>query len=103
MGLCGALLESLFRRLSSREESLSAQMTLRRAVRILGMGDGSWTGRVGQVFWPGLLGGREEVGRRHRELLRANHPDCGGSAFLMGRINEARQFLDEWKKWLHES
>lgn len=37
----------------------------------------------------------EDVRAAHRELMKAVHPDHGGSAFLAARINEARDVLVE--------
>jgi len=36
---------------------------------------------------------KEQIKEAHRKIMRANHPDVGGSAFLASKINEARDVL----------
>ncbi len=35
----------------------------------------------------------KRIQERHRKMLIANHPDMGGSTFLAGKINEAKDVL----------
>ena len=49
-----------------------------------------------------ILGVREgadpkRIQDRHRKLLIANHPDMGGSTYIAGKINEAKDLLTKGK------
>ncbi|KAH0485135.1 MAG: uncharacterized protein KVP18_005164 [Porospora cf. gigantea A] len=35
----------------------------------------------------------DTVSTRHKQLMLRNHPDNGGSTFLAGKINEAKDFI----------
>ena len=50
-----------------------------------------------------ILGVRESsapkrIKEAHRKLLILNHPDTGGSTFIAGKINEAKELLLKGKK-----
>ena len=53
-------------------------MTRQRALEILGLKEGA---------------SDEAVRQAHRDLMRKIHPDHGGSGYLAGQINAARDFL----------
>ncbi len=36
---------------------------------------------------------KEKIMARYRTLMKANHPDLGGSPFLSSKINEAKELL----------
>jgi hypothetical protein len=54
------------------------RMTREEALRVLGLGEGV---------------GEPEIRAAHRRLMRAAHPDQGGSDWLAARLNEARDVL----------
>merc|ERR1712216_984407 len=54
------------------------KMTRREAALILGIRESS---------------PRDRVRAAHRKVLRANHPDMGGSTYMASKINEAKDHL----------
>ena len=54
------------------------EMTKSEAARILGVRESA---------------DAETVQKKHRKLMILNHPDRGGSTFLAGKVNEAKQVL----------
>ena len=55
-----------------------AKMTRREAALILGVRESAAPDRIKDA---------------HRRILRINHPDIGGSTFLAGKVNEAKDLL----------
>ena len=65
------------------EGGFEDQMTRREAALILGVRESSAAKRIKEA---------------HRKLLILNHPDTGGSNFLSGKINEAKELLLKGKR-----
>jgi hypothetical protein len=59
---------------------VSGQMSRAEALQVLGLGDGA---------------GPDEIRDAHRRLMLKLHPDLGGSDYLAGKINLARDVLLE--------
>jgi len=57
------------------------RMTRREAALILQMSERNLT--------------KPNIRKRHRELMLLNHPDRGGSPYLAGKVNEAKEFLEK--------
>ncbi|EGB07494.1 hypothetical protein AURANDRAFT_8862, partial [Aureococcus anophagefferens] len=60
------------------EGPFEAAMTRREAALILGVRESATAQRIKDA---------------HRRILRINHPDMGGSAFLSAKVNEAKELL----------
>lgn len=60
------------------EGGFEDEMTKREAALILGVRESSSTQRIKEA---------------HRKLLILNHPDTGGSTYMAGKINEAKELL----------
>ena len=43
----------------------------------------------------GPFANQAEITKRHRELIKSNHPDQGGSTFLCMKINEAKSIMSD--------
>jgi len=65
------------------EGGFEAKMTRREAALILGVRESSTSKRIKEA---------------HRKLLVLNHPDTGGSTYLTGKINEAKELLLKGKQ-----
>ncbi|KAL3762581.1 hypothetical protein ACHAW5_003197 [Stephanodiscus triporus] len=66
------------------EGGFEEKMTRKEAALILGVRESSSTKRIKEA---------------HRKLLILNHPDTGGSTFVAGKINEAKELLLKGKKF----
>lgn len=64
------------------EGPFESKMTRREAALILGVRESATAERIKDA---------------HRRILRINHPDLGGSAFVAGKINEAKELLMKGK------
>ena len=65
------------------EGGFEETMTRREAALILGVRESSSAKRIKEA---------------HRKLLILNHPDTGGSTYMAGKINEAKELLLKGKK-----
>jgi len=65
------------------EGGFEEEMTRREAALILGVRESSTPKRIKEA---------------HRKLLILNHPDTGGSTYMSGKINEAKELLLKGKK-----
>ena len=65
------------------EGPFEAAMTRREAALILGVRESATAQRIKDA---------------HRRILRINHPDMGGSAFLSAKVNEAKELLIKGKE-----
>ncbi|KAA8894282.1 mitochondrial import inner membrane translocase subunit tim-14 [Sphaerosporella brunnea] len=74
-GAAGALGKSFYK------GGFESQMNRREAALILQMSERNLT--------------KANIRKRHRELMLLNHPDRGGSPYLAGKVNEAKEFLEK--------
>lgn len=65
------------------EGPFEAEMTRREAALVLGVRESATA---------------ERIKNAHRKLLRINHPDLGGSAYLSAKVNEAKELLIKGKE-----
>lgn len=59
-------------------------MSTREAIQILGLKDNA---------------NNDAIKKAHRGIMLANHPDRGGSPYLASKVNEAKELLDNKKKF----
>jgi DnaJ-class molecular chaperone len=67
------------------EGGFESEMTRREAALVLGVRESSSPKRIKEA---------------HRNLLMLNHPDTGGSTYIAGKINEAKELLIKGRKGL---
>lgn len=67
------------------EGGFESEMTRREAALVLGVRESSSPKRIKEA---------------HRNLLILNHPDTGGSTYVAGKINEAKELLIKGRKAL---
>ena len=60
------------------QNGFEATMSRAEALHILGLREGA---------------SRDKIREAHRRLMRINHPDAGGSAYLATKVNEAKDVL----------
>ncbi|KAI4291355.1 DnaJ-like protein subfamily C member 19 [Pancytospora philotis] len=58
------------------------EMTYRKSCQILNIGAG------------------DSVVERYRRMARINHPDLGGSPYLLEKINQAKQYIEAYNSRL---
>jgi hypothetical protein len=61
-----------------RERTVSGGMELEEAYNVLGLKPGAT---------------RDDIHAAHRDLMKRNHPDQGGSTYLAAKVNEAKDVL----------
>eukprot|EP00294_Goniomonas_avonlea_P002546 CAMPEP_0114555364 /NCGR_PEP_ID=MMETSP0114-20121206/8711_1 /TAXON_ID=31324 /ORGANISM="Goniomonas sp, Strain m" /LENGTH=104 /DNA_ID=CAMNT_0001740487 /DNA_START=63 /DNA_END=377 /DNA_ORIENTATION=+ len=74
-GASAIKMPSLFKG-GSEKAGFEADMSRKEAARILGLPPSARF---------------EQIKEAHRKLMRLNHPDTGGSAFIATKINEAKE------------
>eukprot|EP00696_Hemimastix_kukwesjijk_P017449 gnl/Hemi2/6131_TR2120_c0_g1_i1.p1 gnl/Hemi2/6131_TR2120_c0_g1~~gnl/Hemi2/6131_TR2120_c0_g1_i1.p1 ORF type:complete len:134 (+),score=24.79 gnl/Hemi2/6131_TR2120_c0_g1_i1:65-466(+) len=74
---------------SSNTSAFVDRMTVEEALLILNISQRDFT--------------KESINSNHRVLMRANHPDNGGTTYLAMKINEAKTLLLEEEKRLADA